>query len=41
LRTIDCRYLYCPVFQSDVSGYDEELSRGMVPMERMSHGTAI
>ncbi len=34
-------YLYCLVCQSNVSGYAEELSRGMVPMERISHGTAI
>lgn len=34
-------YLYCPIFQSDLSAYDEELSRGIVPMERISHGTAI
>jgi PAS domain-containing protein len=34
-------YLYCPVFQSNVSNYDEELSRGIVPMERISHGSAI
>jgi transposase len=34
-------YLYWPIYQSNVSHYDEELSRGIVPMERTCHGTAI
>ena len=40
-QTTHVIYLYCLVFQSNVSDYDEELSRGMIPMERISHGTAI
>ncbi|MEE9302512.1 MAG: PA domain-containing protein, partial [Thiotrichaceae bacterium] len=34
-------YLYWPIYQSNVSHYDEELSMGIVPMERTCHGTAI